>query len=594
MQHRSTIDRHFIRLMLLFQKLGRQRMLLVLSLLVGFFSGLAAVVLKRMLHFTSNLVSGALPAESANYLYIGLPAVGILLTIWFLRYVVKDDIGHGVSKVLYSISKQSSRIKRHNTYSSMVASSITIGFGGSVGAEAPIVYTGAAIASAIGQFCRVNYKTLTLLVACGAAGGIAAIFKAPLAGLVFTIEVLMLDLTTASIIPLLISAATAVTVSALFSGEDIVFSYTVLRPFELHNIPYFIVLGVFCGLVSFYFIRAVMAVEVRMASIGGVYRRWLLGAVVLGGLIFIFPPLYGEGYDLLQALLDGRSSAIFNNSPLYIFRDNYWLVLVALVLLIMLKAVATAVTTGAGGVGGTFAPSLFVGGVAGCFVAKLVNQLSFVDVSEGNFAVVGMAGTMAAVMHAPLTAIFLIAEITGGYALFVPLIITSTISYLVIMQLEPHSIYTKKLAQRGELITHHKDKAVLTLMHVGSVVEDDFVPVQVDDTLGELVRAVSTSKRNIFPVITADNDFVGYVLLDDIREVMFDHTAYGSVLVREVMQVQPVTISIVEPMDSVMRKFEDTGAWNLPVVSEGKYVGFVSKSKIFSAYRQMLIQFSDE
>ena len=594
MHRKKLIDRLLVKLLRAFQRLSQRQALLVLSLAVGFFSGLAAVILKRMLHLMVHLVSGLLPADSANYLYMGLPAVGILLTILFLRYVVRDDIGHGVSKVLYAISKQRSRIKRHNTYSSMVASSITIGFGGSVGAEAPIVFTGAAIASTIGRFFRVNYKTLTLLVACGAAGGIAAIFKAPLAGLVFTLEVLMLDLTSASIIPLLISAATAVTVSSLFSGKDIVFSYIVTHPFELYNIPYFIVLGAFCGMVSLYFIRTVMAIEVRMSRIGSVYRRWIVGGVLLGVLVFVFPPLYGEGYDLLQALLDGRSTDIFNNSPFYSFHDNCWLLLVALALLIMLKAVATAVTTGSGGVGGTFAPTLFIGGVSGFFVARLLNQLSFVNVSESNFALVGMAGTMAAVMHAPLTAIFLIAEITGGYALFVPLIITSTIAYMVIMYFEPHSIYTKKLAQRGELITHHKDKAVLTLMQVGSVVEDDFVSVQVDNSLGELVKAVSSSKRNIFPVITADNDFVGYVLLDDIREVMFDHTAYNTVMVSDVMQMPPATISIVEPMDSVMQKFENSGAWNLPVVSEGKYVGFVSKSKIFSAYRNMLIQFSDE
>lgn len=594
MNLKKFIDSNLIKLLIFFQKLGSQRILIILSLVVGLLSGLAAVLLKRMLHITYNLAQGTLPADSANYLYIGLPAIGILLTIFFLKYFIRDDISHGVSKVLYAISKQNSKIKRHNTYSSIVASSITIGFGGSVGAEAPIVYTGAAIGSAIGQFFRVNYKTLTLLVACGAAGGIAAIFKAPLAGIVFTLEVLMLDLTTASIVPLLISSASAASISFLLSGKQVVFAYNVVHSFELYNIPYFIILGIFCGFVSIYFIRVSMGIEQRFKSIQNKYRRWILGSLLLGLLIFVFPPLYGEGYEVLQALLDGRSSAIFQNSLFYSFQDNYWLLLISLVLLIMIKAVATAATTASGGVGGTFAPTLFIGGLAGYFVAKVVNQLNFVNVSESNFALVGMAGTMAAVMHAPLTAIFLIAEITGGYVLFVPLIITATIAYLTVVYFEPHSIYTKELAKRGELITHHKDKAVLTLLHVSSVVETDFTPVQVDDTLGNLVKVVSKSKRNIFPVITPENDFVGYVSLDDIREIMFDHQSYGTTRVRDLMTVLPATISVVEPMDSVMKKFEDTGAWNLPVVSDGKYVGFVSKSKIFSAYRDLLIQFSDE
>lgn len=594
MSLKKHINPYLVKLLVLFQKLGTQRILIILSLFVGIFSGLAAVVLKRLIHFMFNFAQGTLPADSANYLYIGLPAFGVLLTILFLKFFVKDDIGHGVSKVLYAISKENSKIKRHNTYSSIVSSSITIGFGGSVGAEAPIVYTGAAIGSAIGQFFRVNYKTLTLLVACGAAGGIAAIFKAPLAGIVFTLEVLMLDLTTASIVPLLISAVSAASMSFLLSGKQVVFAYSVVHSFELYNIPYFMILGIFCGFVSLYFIRTSMGFEQRFKKIKNTYQRWIIGSLLLGLLIFIFPPLYGEGYELLQALLDGRQAAIFKNSLLYSFQDNYWLLLVSLVLLIMVKSIATAATTGSGGVGGTFAPTLFIGGISGYFVAKVVNQFSFVNVSESNFALVGMAGTMAAVMHAPLTAIFLIAEITGGYALFVPLIITSTIAYLTIMYFEPHSIYTKELAKRGELITHHKDKAVLTLLHVSSVVETDFIPVRIDDTLAGLVKAVSKSKRNIFPVVSAENDFVGYVSLDDIREIMFDHMAYETTYVRDLMTVLPATISLLEPMDSVMKKFEESQAWNLPVVSEGKYVGFVSKSKIFSAYRELLIEFSDE
>lgn len=576
------------------RRLGERRVTLILSLVIGILSGLAAVILKNTVHATHAFLQESLPKDSANILFFALPGVGMLLTILFIRWFVKDNIGHGVSRVLYSISRQNSKIRSHNTYSSIVSSTLTIGFGGSVGAEAPIVLTGAAIGSNIGQFFRMNYKTLTLLIGCGAAGAIASIFNAPLAGLVFTLEVLMLDLTTASIIPLLISAVSATTVSYFFLGREVVFAYEVVRPFQLHNIPYFIFLGIFCGLISLYFMRMVMRVERRFAKVTNPFRKWVIGSLALGMLIFIFPPLYGEGYEVLHALLDGNSSVVFENSFFYTLQDNYWLLLVALALLIAVKAVATAVTTGAGGVGGTFAPTLFIGGVSGFFVAKLINQFSFVDVSESNFTLIGMAGAMAGVMHAPLTAIFLIAEITGGYALFVPLIITSTISFLTILYFEPHSIYTKGLAKRGELITHHKDKAVLTLLQVGKVVENDFITVQPDETLGDLVRKISKSKRNIFPVVTADNIFIGVVSLDDIRPIMFDTEVYNSISIKELMTVPPEFISIKESMDSVMRKFEESKAWNLPVLDDGRYVGFVSKSKIFSAYRDVLIQFSDE
>ncbi len=591
---KSVLNKFLNSVWISLRRLGESRVTLILSLVVGILSGLAAVILKNTVHITHAFLQESLPKESANFLFLALPALGILLTIIFIKFFVKDNIGHGVSRILYSISRQNSKIKSHNTYSSIVSSTLTIGFGGSVGAEAPIVLTGAAIGSNIGKFFRMNYKTLTLLIGCGAAGAIGSIFNAPLAGIVFTLEVLMLDLTTASIIPLLISAVSATTVSYFFLGRDVVFAYEVVRPFQLHNIPYFIFLGVFCGLVSLYFMRMVMRIEKRFSKVTNIYKKWIIGSVALGVLIFVFPPLYGEGYEVLHALLDGKSSVVFENSFLYSFQDNYWLLLIALALLIAVKAIATAVTTGSGGIGGTFAPTLFVGGVSGFFVAKLINKFTCIDVSESNFTLVGMAGMMAGVMHAPLTAIFLIAEITGGYDLFVPLIITSTISFLTIMYFEPHSIYTKGLAKRGDLITHHKDKAVLTLLQVGKVVENDFVLAYPEETLGDLVKKISKSKRNIFPVVTIDGVFVGVVSLDDIRPIMFDTEVYESVSIKELMTVPPEFISVKESMDSVMRKFGNTGAWNLPVLDGDKYVGFVSKSKIFSAYRDVLIQFSDE
>jgi len=578
----------------IFRSLGERRITLILSFIIGLLSGVAGVALKNTLHGVRNFVNGLVPMDTASLLYFGLPAIGILLTLLFVRYLIKDDLSHGVTKVLYSISRQGSKLKAHHMFSSIFGSALTIGFGGSVGAEAPVVLTGSAIGSNVGSFFRMNYKTRTLLIGCGAAGAIASIFKAPIAGIVFTLEVLMLDLTTTSIVPLLISAVTASSVSYLLMGRNVVFAYDVVRPFALHNIPWFILLGIFCGLVSLYFIRSIWSIEKRFKQTRSPYKKWIVGTIILGALIFVFPPLFGEGYDVLQALLNGQSEYIFHNSPLYGFQNNYWLLIGSLFLIIALKAVATAVTNGAGGVGGIFAPSLFIGGISGFLVAKLINQFNFIDVSESNFALVGMAGTMAGVMHAPFMAIFLIAEITGGYALFVPLMITSTIAYLTIMYFEPHSIYTKRLATRGELITHHKDKAVLTLLNVSKVIETDFIPVEPTETLGSLVKKVSQSRRNVFPVVTTEGKFLGMVMLDDIRPIMFDASRYDTTTVQEIMNLPPEIITINESMESVMNKFEYSKAWNLPVVDGDRYVGFVSKSKIFSVYRNLLIEFSEE
>ena len=588
------INRSINLLVINLRRLGQNRLIYILSCLVGVLSGLAAVVLKNTVHFTRDLLQRVMEQGTLGYLYLALPGIGIIITVLFIKYFVKDNIGHGVSRILYSISKQGSRLKRHNTYSSIVSSTITIGFGGSVGAEAPIVLTGAAIGSNIGQLFRMNYKTITLLLGCGAAGAIASIFKAPLAGLVFTLEVLMLDLTMASIVPLLIAAVTATTVSYFLVGNDVTFAFEIVEPFALYKIPFFILLGIFCGLIAFYFTQTAMRIEGKFSKISNPYKKIAIGGLVLGVLIFIFPPLYGEGFDTLQALLDGRPTAILSNSLLYSLRENVWVIILSLGMLLIFKVYAMAATTGAGGIGGIFAPTLFMGGVAGYFLSKLLNVTFKTGLNEGNFTLVGMAGMMAGVMHAPLTAIFLIAELTGGYALFIPLMITSTVSYITIMYFEPHSLYTKRLAARGELITHHKDKAVLTLLKLGKVIETDFTIVHPDDTLRQLVQCISKSKRNIFPVVDSSKMMLGVVLLDDIRELMFDSAKYDELFVRELMSVPPEFIDVDEPMERVMQKFEATGAWNLPVVSKDIYLGFVSKSKIFSAYRDVLVQFSDE
>ncbi|TRX66107.1 chloride channel protein [Carboxylicivirga sp. M1479] len=576
------------------KNISQKHFILLLSLLVGIFSGLAAVTLKNTIHFTHHLLTENFNLENRNYLYLAYPMIGILITVLIIKYFVKDSLGHGVSKILYAISKRGGHIKGHNNYSSIITSTFTIGFGGSVGAEAPIVLTGASIGSSLGRLFRMNTKIIILLMGCGAAGAIAGIFKAPIAGLVFTLEVMMLDLTMASIIPLLISAITASTIAYFFLGKGAEFAFVLEAPFHLNNIPYYVLLGILAGFISLYFTRGIMNTEKQFGKMKSPFSKWIVGGLSLSLLIFIFPPLYGEGYQTIISLLNGNSQEVMGGSFFYGWHDNAWALVGFLVLLIVFKVFATAATTGSGGIGGIFAPTLFMGGVTGYLFAKVINTLGFSEVPSSHFTLVGMAGMMAGVMHAPLTAIFLIAEITNGYGLFIPLMITATIAYLTIMYFEPHSLYTKRLAAKGELITHHKDKTVLTLMRLDKVLETDFKCIKPDMTLGELVKVISTSKRNIFPVLNHHEELQGIVLLDDIREIMFNHEMYSETKVEELMSLPPAMIECDENMDKVMRKFEETGAWNLPVVKGGKYLGFVSKSKIFSVYRRVLIHYSDD
>ncbi|RUT77937.1 chloride channel protein [Ancylomarina longa] len=591
MKNKSLLSRFLIWRL---KNIKERQFVLILSFIVGIVSGLSALVLKSAIHFTHHFLTKGLNVDSANLLYLAFPAIGILLTVLYVKFFVKDNIGHGVSRILYAISKKNSHIKSHNNYSSIIASTLTIGFGGSIGSEAPIVLTGASMGSNLARMFHMNYKIVTLMVGCGAAGAIGGIFKAPIAGMVFTLEVLMLDLTMASLIPLLISSMTGASIAYFFMGKGVLLSYTVTEPFVFGNFPYYILLGVFAGFASLYFTRISMFIESKFEGISNSYRKMLIGGTVLGVLIFLFPPLYGEGYNTIQALLSGSHTDIVNNSVFYFLRDNYWLLLGYVMMIILFKAIASSVTTGSGGVGGIFAPSLFLGGVSGFFVARFVNGFNFIKLSESNFTLIGMAGMMAGVMHAPLTAIFLIVEITGGYELFIPIMVTATIAYLTIMYFEPHSIYTKHLAKRGELITHNKDKAVLTLMKLGKVIETDLKQVSPDATLGELVKIISHSQRNIFPVIDEEDKLMGIVLLDDIRHIMFNPEMYDNIFVRNLMIMPPAILDADAPMDKVMRKFEETGAWNLPVTQDEKYLGFVSKAKIFNVYRRVLVHFSDE
>jgi CIC family chloride channel protein len=573
--------------------LNEREVLLILSLVVGLLSGFAAIILKNLIQLLGRFLTQNVTSYSENYQYLAYPGIGILITVLYVRFFVKDNIGHGITKVLESIANKKGILRAHNMFTSIISSTITIGFGGSVGAEAPVVLTGSSIGSNIARSFNLSYRTMTVLIGCGAAGAIAGIFKAPLAGMLFAIEVLMLDMTMASLLPLMISASTSASLAYFLMGSAHHFEFQIDKQFNVANIPWYIVLGVFCGLFSFLFTRGNLYIEGRFRKISSPYLKVLIGGTMLGVFIFLFPSLWGEGYLSIDQILTDLGPNILNNSLFVGFKDDKF-VLIAMILIIMfVKIVATATTTGAGGSGGIFAPTLFLGGLAGFFVSSILN-LDGNLVPARNFALAGMAGMMAGVMHSPMTAIFLIAEITGGFGLLIPLMITAATAYLTITPLEPHSIYHIRLAQRGELITHNKDKAVLTLLKLKSVIETDLLSVQVESTLGELVQIISKSKRNIFPVIDQEKNFCGVVLLDDIREIMFDKDAYNTSMVKTLMIMPPAIIDVDEKMDSVMKKFNESGAWNLPVVRNRKYVGFISKSTIFNAYRTELVNTSEE
>ena len=552
------------------------------------------MIFKWLIHFISGSLLLNIDITTGNYWYLIYPLIGLFIVVCYVRYVVRDNISHGVTKVLYSISQNKSRLKPHNCYTSIIASSITIGFGGSVGAEGPIVYTGAAIGSNIGQAFRLSPRLLMILVGCGAAAGLSGIFKAPLAGALFTLEVLMIDLTTVSVMPILISSISAATVSYIFTGFDTQFFFTQSETFLPVKIPFALILGVLCGFVSLYFIRVINMMEGFYGSIRNPWKKALIGGMILAGLVFLFPPLYGEGYDFITSMINGDAGSVLNGSFFYKDRDTAWVIMIYVLALTLMKAFATSSTNGAGGVGGTFAPSLYVGSMLGFCFAFTLNHIGLAELSVKNFALMGMAGVMSGVMHAPLMAIFLTAELTGGYELFLPLLIVSTISYGTIKIFEPYSIYAIRLAKRGELLTHHKDKSVLRLLKINSVIENDFKTVHPDMNLKQMVDVISQSSRNLFPVVNDNGTLLGVVLLDDIRNIMFRPDLYKKMFVRKFMSAPPAMIEVGDTMEKVMKTFDDTGAWNLPVVENGKYVGFVSKSKIFNSYRRVLRHYSED
>ena len=575
--------------------LPEKNVMMVLSLVVGIFCGLAAVFLKLSIEFIHHNLISLSDRGAYNLLNLIYPGIGMLLAMLFVRYVVKDNIGHGVTKVLQAVSKNESKIRSHNMWTSMVASSVTIGFGGSVGAEAPIVYTGAAIGSNVARYMGLSYKNMTILLGCGAAGAVAGIFNAPLAGVLFTLEILLFNISMSSILPLLLSTISATVVSYIFLGMRPPFECTI-SPFSMGNIPFYILLGLFCAAFSVYFTRMTLWLEDKIKSIRKPFVRWAVSAFCLGLLIFLFPPLFGEGYGHVRELLNGGMINLEGQTVLAFFMRSAWTVPVFFLMVLLLKVFAMSFTNAGGGVGGTFGPTLFIGAIAGFVVARTINLIGGAGlVPEQNFVLVGMAGLMAGVMQAPMTAIFLIADMTGGYELLIPLIITATISYAATRAVEPYSIYTKRIAKKGELLTHDSDQAVLTLLKTNELIETDFAPIKIDSSMRELLEVVSQSRRNIFPVVDSKNHFQGYVSLEDIRPIMFKHENYDSYHVYNFMRSAPAYVYVNEKMDRVMAKFEQTDAWNLPVVTEDRtYVGFISKSKIFSSYREQLKQVSHD
>ena len=570
---------------------------LVISFFVGIFTACAGILLKWLIGQIEDILTHSFVASTSNWLYLIYPVVGIWLTMLFIRYVVRDDISHGVTKILFAIARKQSQIKTHNTWSSVVASAITIGFGGSVGAEAPIVLTGSAIGSSLGRVFRLSSKQMMLLVGCGAAGAVAGIFKAPIAGLVFVLEVLMIDLTMTSLLPLLVSCVTASALTFAVSGTNPIFEFHQQTAFTVERLPAYLALGVMCGLVALYFTRTMNMLEGVFRKLQNRYHKFLLGGAMLSLLIYLFPSLYGEGYDLITLLLNGTGESDWNTAmdrSLFYGSDH---LLIYLFLIVCFKVFASTATNGGGGCGGIFAPSLFLGCICGFIFCRLWNTYGVlgIQIPERNFAMLGMCGLMSGVMHAPLTGIFLIAELTGGCQLFMPLMAVSVMAYLTIKAFEPHSIYAMRLAQRGELLTHHTDKSILTLMSMDSVIQHYDHVLYPDMTLGDVALQVSNSKNHVFPVVNRQMQFVAAVYLDDIRHLIFRSELYRQFTVAQLMKKPEAILRVNDSMDVVVSTFDKTHTWTLPVVDDdGVFVGFIRKSSVLTVYRQLLADFSND
>lgn len=574
------------------QKIPDRQFIGMVAVVVGLAAGLAAVVLKNTVYFIRMFIVDGIIAPYQPLLFFLFPMIGIALTILFIRYVVGKKVKHGIPNILYSIAQTEGKIDKHNIYSSVVTSALTVGFGGSVGLEGPTVATGAAIGSNIGQALRLNYKQVSLLIACASAGAIASIFKAPIAAIVFAVEVIMVDLTMASAVPLLIASVCGALTSHLLMGAGYLYSFNLTEAFLFKDLPLYILLGILAGLLSTYFTRIYIYTGSLFKKVANPWVKLLTGGLLLGGMIFLIPSFYGEGYEVVNSCLRGDFSYIFDSSIFLDYQNNVTVTIILLAVIVLFKVFATAITFGSGGVGGVFAPALFIGANLGVLFSRSA-QLLGMQVSTSNFALVGMAGMMAGVLHAPLTAIFMIAEITGGYGLFLPLMIVSTIAFITTRYSVPNSIYTHQLAQRGQLLTHDKDKNTLKLLHVSDLIETNFNLIHPEQSLGEFVKVISHSERNVFPVVDKHGNYMGIIFLNDVRQVIFEPEKYQTVFVKDLMYMPEVKVSPEDSMEEVARLFNETGNYNLPVIDQGKYLGFVSRANVFSAYRKLLKEFSE-
>lgn len=569
--------------------------IIILSIVIGIVVGFAAVIIKNAVRLIHKLIDTFISEDVHNYLYIIFPLIGISLVVLFVKYILRKPVRHGIPSVLYAISRRKGFISRHNLFSSIITSAFTVGFGGSVGLEGPTVATGAAVGSQLSKFFRLEYKYVILMLACACAAAMAAIFKAPIAAIVFAVEVIMIDLTTFSLIPLLLASASGVLTSYLFLGMNVLYPFEVQASFELAHLPFYIVLGIICGITSAYFIKSYVKTNQLFSRIKKKSNRLFIGGFMLGAIIFIFPSLYGEGYEAINEALSGETSYLFNGSLFLPFKDNSYIIILLLLLVVAFKVFATSATFGAGGVGGIFAPTLFTGVNVGLLLAYVAKDLlGFTAISPNNFALMGMGGLIAGVLHAPLTGIFLIGDISGGYKMFVPLMITSSFSYLTVKAFTSNSVYAIQLAARKQLVTHHRDKQVLSIMNVPDLLETDFVILDHMAKLRQLVDAIAVSHRDLYPILDDDGIMVGMLKLDDVRHIIFKQELYDKIWVKELMYMPEHWISPRDSMDEVVKKFEDSGRYNLAVIDKGKYIGFISKAKVFSNYRKLVEDFSHD
>lgn len=573
--------------------ISTRQFILLLSIIIGILTGLSVLIINSTVNLIKDIVHWGITDEYHNYLYFALPTIGIFLAVLFIKYVIRRPVRHGIPNVLHSISKKNAIMNSHNMFSSIITSALTIGFGGSVGLEGPTVATGSSLGANIGRLFHLNYKHRVLLLGCAASAAMAGIFKAPIAGVVFAIEVIMIDLTVASIVPLLLASVSSAITSYLFFGQEVLYHFTLKTDFELITVPFYIGLGILTGFVSLYFTKTYLKIAEFFDKFSKWQVRLLIGGSMLGVLIFFFPSLYGDGYEVINMALAGNYEYLFEKSLFFDFKNSFWLVILLIALVVIFKVIAASATFGAGGVGGIFAPTLFMGANTGLLFSLVVNNFNLKTLDNSNFALVGMGGLIAGVLQAPLTAIFLIADITSGYELLLPLMLVSTISYATCRVFEPNSVYTTQLARRKELITHHKDKAVLSLMRIAKLIECNFITVRPDHTLGHLIKVVAASERNIYPVTDQDNNFLGIVILNDIRSIMFKPEKYKTTYVRDLMFTPAEQVGLDDSMEDVAKKIQTSGLFNIVVVEEGKYLGFISRANLFSTYRRMLKHFSE-